>query len=142
MQTPPLRLENYFFPVVQVMANPAFSPDAAEKKGPPLLNWSLAMTAEENIYQVHLNLAVEGTEENPSQYNIALQAVGIFAVEPEFADNENAVKAAAAGLLYTASREFLLSIMARGPWTPIMLHLMFFSPKMFEQQATAEKPRT
>jgi len=123
----PLQLNNYFFPIVSVVANPDFRPEQAEKKGPPLLNVEVVATShDESLYEVQLDIRISSTDENPSQYSVILKAIGIFTVDADLENKEGVVKATGASILYSASRELLLTVMSRGPWAPIMLNLTAF----------------
>lgn len=128
--TPPLQLNHYFFPVVSVLANPDYSPEKVEGKSAPLCDVEVIVRDHGgDVYEVQMDVRVKSTEENPSPYNLALKSVGIFGVSPSLENKEAFVKSAGSSILYSASRDFLLTIMSRGPWTPIMLNLLTFRPE-------------
>lgn len=134
----PIHLNHYFFPVISVFANPNYRPEQAEGKAPPELGIEVCLAPrDDHLYEVQLDLKIKNTEENPSQYDVWLKAIGIFTVDPSLPNKESVVKTAGTSILYSASREFLLGLMLRGPWNPIMLNLIFFKP---EKEAPNEAP--
>jgi len=72
---------------------------------------------------LQLKLLNHGSEAAVFPYDISMEAVGFFTV----ADNvekdriERIVIQTGSSMLYTASRDFLMTISARGPWNTFML---------------------
>lgn len=124
-----VELEHYFFPEVSVVANPEWSPEKSKKARPHLEVKSECSEIEgqENTYAVELKISIQDTEEHPSQYNVKILAYGILKAHEELHDKKNNMAVTGASILYSASREFLLGIMSRGPWSPIMLHALPFN---------------
>lgn len=125
--TSPLQLKSYFFPVISIVAN------QAQPVGQlPELNVELAVNVDkdnENVFEITLDLKIDATEEKPSQYQVHLKAVGIFEIDPDFPNKQQVIAVTGASILYSASREFLLMVMSRGPWPPIMLSPISFQPQ-------------
>lgn len=126
-----LQLKNYFFPSVSVEANASFVPPDDNIIGIDIKkNISLAVNEENNrLYQIQLDLNIVPKEGAVIPYNIALKAIGILEVEGDSPDKEGIVRTQGAAILYSAAREFLLGIMFRGPWSPILLPITVFSPQ-------------
>jgi preprotein translocase subunit SecB len=123
-----VELEHYFFPEVSVVANPEWRSEKNNKTQPRLNVQSDCSEVEgrDNTYAVELKISIENTDEYPSQYNIRLMAYGILTAHEDLHDKKNNMLVTGSSILYSASREFLLGIMSRGPWHPILLHAMPF----------------
>jgi preprotein translocase subunit SecB len=145
MVKPPLQLNNYFFPVVSVVANPNWTPDAAAGKGAPLSNCAIKSNKienSENLYEITISIEIIDTPENPSQYNVSLVAVGILTADNDLPNKDQNMAITGASILYSASREFLLQLLSRGPFPPIMLSPMVFNttpPQTPEVKSIAKK---
>jgi len=142
----PVTLEHYFFPEISVNANPNWRPDI-ESKGKPFASVGTncePVSGEENLFEVQLTITIEDTEEHPSQYNVKLTAIGVLRAHKDLHDKEKNMAVTGSSILYSASREFLLGIMLRGPWPPIMLHAMPFniSPPVEEHALKKSKKVT
>lgn len=128
-----VQLKHYFFPNVNVEANVSFIPPENDEIGLDIQKKVSIAANEENdkLYQIQLDIIVIPKKGKSIPYNINLSAVGIFevATEGETPDKENLVLMHGATILYSAAREFLLGVMYRGPWSPILLPITFFSPK-------------
>jgi preprotein translocase subunit SecB len=125
MVKPPLQLETYYFTKVAVSADPCYEP---QEGVPP------AMTIDTNVglgqhnddlnrWMVTLGVHAKSPDEKPIPYKVDLEAVGFFRVDSKV-ENEKAsllVQANGAAILYSAAREYLLTITGRGPWPPITL---------------------
>lgn len=135
MQSSPLQLNNYFFPHVEVVANPEWVQDST--KGLPLVNCSVNMTRPESneTYLVQLDISINSTPENPSQYLIKLIAIGFFSVPIDIPNKDQFVEVSGASILYSAAREYLLQLMSRGPWIPLILNPMSFAPAPVEMSS-------
>jgi len=123
----PLLLEEYFFPVVQVVANSSTPEEEIE------LNFDINVTLRENesegkkLYQVAVDIhSTEEIEESKQPYTIHLVAIGIFSVVPEFPDIPKLLHITGSSMLYSAAREFLITITSRGPWDAISLPTFSF----------------
>jgi len=87
----PLDLEEYFFPVVQVVANP----DAPEEEDVNQLDFGikthLRKSASDDVYQMSVEISSppKDDDEVNQAYKINLLVVGIFRVHPEWEDPEN-----------------------------------------------------
>jgi len=142
----PVTLEHYFFSDITVSANPSWRPDTGAKNGRP--HASIAtnceqVSGEDNLFEVQLTITIEDTEDHPSQYNVKLVAIGVLRANKDLHDKEKNMAVTGASILYSASREFLLGIMLRGPWPPIMLHAMPFhipAPPKAASPAKDKKP--
>jgi preprotein translocase subunit SecB len=126
---PPFSLKQYFFPLVHVAADPQYEP--SNKEISPHFDVKVGVTKDEknNLYQVNLEIMAEPeNEDNRIPYSIHLICVGLFTVSDE-TEAEKLLRINGASLIYSAAREFLLSITARGPWQPVMLPTISFFKK-------------
>lgn len=126
-----LQLKNYFFTLVNVEANPSFVPSADNTVGIDVKsNANISVNNDDaSLYQVQLDLIILPQEGKTIPYNVELKAVGFLEVTGDSPDKEGIVSTQGAAILYSASREFLLGIMFRGPWPPILLPITIFSPQ-------------
>jgi preprotein translocase subunit SecB len=124
-----VRLKQYFFSNIKVDANPSFIPPEEREVGININKEIRVSVNEENdsLYQVQLDIKIAPQEGKTIPYNVELKAIGFLEVEGDSPDKEGIVRAHGASVLYSATREFLLGIMCRGPWPPIMLPLTIFS---------------
>lgn len=121
----PILLEEYFFPIVQVGANP----DGPEEAPDPQFNIKVTIgkAEEENLYQVTVAINTPDDEEETKQnYYVHLVAVGIFSVNPEFDNIPKLLHVTGSSMLYSAAREFLITITSRGPWDAVSLPTFSF----------------
>ena len=144
----PLQLNEYFFPHVEVMADPT----AGERESDKTSNnftvkvGSTKVDQNNDVYQVTLEILskpeIEGSKQN---YTIKLIAIGFFSVDSEKEDVEKLLRVSGASILYASAREFLITITARGPWGPVMLPIASFL-EIYEENnknktAVKRKPR-
>ncbi len=129
---PPLELKKYFFPFVQVAADAEYEP-SAQKISPHFEVRTTVEHDEENgIYQVALEIIAEPEDENSKiPYSIHLITVGLFTVDENFPEREELLKVTGASLLYSAAREFIITVTSRGPWSQVIIPTISFL-----QQAT------
>jgi len=117
------KFEKYFFPVVNIQANQKHKPK--EPKDVLFDVSSNLMTPKEaqKLYQLNINIQVVEEESTNSPYTGGLQVVGLFStidgVDKD--ETEALISNKGAGILYSAAREFLLTITGRGPWAPLSL---------------------
>ncbi len=119
---PPLELKKYFFPFVQVAADAEYEP-SSQKVSPHFEVRTTVKHDEENgIYQVALEIIAEPEDEDSRiPYSIRLITVGLFTVDENFPDREKLLKVTGASLLYSAAREFIITVTSRGPWPQVIL---------------------
>ena len=136
MTPTPLRLDRYFFPRISVEARSEFSPSAL-----PLSDDSLnSLEVDVNIdlfqndtdpYRYQVRLSVDGLTMPDSEppYDLKLEVVGFFTVDDKAGEHlniERLVQINGASLLYSAAREYVLTVTGRGPWGAIMLPTVNF----------------
>ncbi len=122
----PLELKRYFFPLVHIAADPQYEPE----KGMERVNFDVrtSLTKDENdLYQVAVEIIAEPEdEEHRIPYSIHLIGVGLFSVSKEWKEPERLLKINGASMIYSAAREFLITVTARGPWQPVILPAISF----------------
>jgi preprotein translocase subunit SecB len=131
-----MQLKHYFFTIVNVEANVSFASSENDESGIDIQKKVSFSGNNENKKLIHIALEIKIVPQMGKQipYNVNLTAIGIFEVTTEGAtpDKENLVLMQGATILYNASREFLLGVMYRGPWSPILLPITLFSTEDIE----------
>ena len=127
----PIDLKSYFFPYVQVAADPEFNFDRPEIH--PDIQVKRTVEPDENngLYQVTLNITVmPGDEHEKIPYSIEWVAVGLFSVAEGTEEPVRMLEINGASILYSAAREFVITITSRGPWPQFALPTAsFYYPK-------------
>ena len=127
----PLALDTYFFPVVSVHADPQYQQET--DLGRPEYSTKVVVEhdPDNSRYQVVLEILSEAENEEKRQaYRIHLVAIGFFRVDPSWPNDPiKLLHINGASILYSAAREFLITITARGPWGQIILPSISFIKK-------------
>ena len=144
MSKSPLRLEKYFWTEVTLKANPNFKPEDFKDS-------DIDFTSKSNVkvgtsknnpheFQVMLNIKIEPLDERPLPYDATLELVGFFNVDTAIAADAatNLARVTGASILYSAAREFFLTLMSRGPWEPLMLPTISFTELAQKKQGKKE----
>ena len=126
MVKPPLRLETYYFTKVAVSADPCYEPQEEGAAPAITIDTDVGLgqhSDDPDRWMVTLGGHAKSPDEKPIPYKIDLEVVGFFRVEPDV-DKEKApllIQANGAAILYSAAREYILTITGRGPWPPMLL---------------------
>lgn len=139
----PIDLKSYFFPFVQVAADPEFNEEQQEISPDIEVKSAVEHDESNGIYQVTLSITVlPETEEAKLPYGIELIAVGLFTVIDKVEDPVRMLKINGASILYSAAREFLITITSRGPWPSFVLPTasFYYPQKQEEQKKQIEQP--
>ncbi len=133
MSTPPLRLEHYFCTEVHLKANPNF-------KHEDFKDGKMDFSVKSNVqggahkdnphkFQITLEIKIEPQDERPLPYDASVTFVGFFDVNPAMPHDEasNLVGVTGSSILYSATREYLLTLMGRGPWGGMILPTISFA---------------
>lgn len=131
----PLELKKYFFSHVQVSADPQYEP--SEEEITPEFNVRVTVNRDDDhdIYQVTLEITAEPEDENIRiPYAIHLVTVGLFSVDDGWPDHEKLLKVNGASILYSAAREFIITITSRGPWPAVILPTISFLPRKEDEE--------
>ena len=116
-----LQLKEYFFPIVNVTSDPKYVSEGAIEI-PWEIKVSIVENKEESLYQVTVEMLLAGeNEEERAPYTVQLVVIGFFAVHPDWEDPEKLLFVNGSSLLYSAAREFLITVTARMPWGQVML---------------------
>lgn len=132
----PLVVESYFFPHVNVTADPQYKPTGQAEKTP---HFDIKVSAEDSpqngIRQVVVEIysAAENEDEHQA-YTVDLVCIGLFKVAPDYPEPEKLLRISGAAMLYSAAREFLLTITSRGPWGALTLPMASFIPRQQESE--------
>lgn len=125
----PLVTNDYFFPVTQVVAEPRFPIDDADVNEVDYdIRTGLAQNQDkENEYRVTLEIESKQKEDTPIAYKIQIVVIGTFTVVDNCSKPEKLVEINGASILYSATREFLITVTSRGPYGALMLPTVSFN---------------
>lgn len=131
MSQTPLRLETYFFPKIQIEANPDYSPKDAPAEHDVQLGVNIGLLGSEQEptrFQLMLDIEKISIKVGSLPYRISLEAVAIISVDPAFKhpDIKKLVRVNGASMLYSAARELILMVTGRGPWGSFQLPTVNF----------------
>jgi preprotein translocase subunit SecB len=135
----PLQIKQYFFPHVEITADPQYKP--TKKPINPFFNVKTHVDRDpkNELYQVVLEITVEAENDKILiPYSIHLIAVGLFHVHPDFTEPEKLLSITGASIIYSAAREFIITITSRGPWPKFILPTISFAPR---QQSSDKAPK-
>ena len=125
----PLEIKRHFFPLVHVAADPQYEPGRRTDKANFDVRTSVTK-GEKGIYQVAVEITAEPEDENHRiAYSIHLIGVGLFTVSGKWKEPEKLLRINGASMIYSAAREFLITVTARGPWPPVMLPAISFKDR-------------
>jgi preprotein translocase subunit SecB len=126
---PPLVVIDYFFPFVQVSADPDYVADDENAIGECVTKVAVETDFEKNVHQVSLEIMIIPEDEKKKiPYAIHLISVGLFQVDKKWDDVDKLLRVNGASILYSAAREFIITISARGPWPATVLPTTSFLP--------------
>lgn len=126
-----LSLDNYFFPAINIQANPHFSPNGEDtsKNSSVDIKGTFSIGEDRRSCAAILDITVRAPDESTQvPYEIDITAVGSFSI-PEGEETDNFSQLAplfAFSVLYTSSREMILTLTSRGPWKRVMLPVHHF----------------
>lgn len=130
MRKHPVRLVTYFYPRVNLEANVDFNPKTDERNPDirPKVEYVVLQHKDESTrWQIQIWLNFEPVPDAYQlPYYLDVHVVGVFQVDEEIKteDRPLLVFQNGAGILYSAIREYLLGMTARGPWGTITLPVM------------------
>lgn len=135
-----LLLDNYFFPVISIHANPHFEPSNKDthNKAAIDINGNFAITEDDKTCTAVLNISVRPPEEGIIiPYEIEITAVGSFSIPEGLTTDQIGEKAPifAFSILYTSAREMILTLTGRGPWAPTLLPVHTFQADHLEEDS-------
>jgi preprotein translocase subunit SecB len=135
---PVLELVEYIFSEIECRANPK-CPRNPDDIAPPevrVTNKMAIKEKDENIFRLALEICF-GDKDQPCSYIGRVKVVGIFSAPSDLDEKEKKVFINGSSILYSAAREFILSITSRGPNIPLMLPTVRFHVR--ENDKTLEK---
>ena len=132
--TSPLQLEHYFFERVHCVVNPEVDIEQAqhwlqESHERFSIRADLAQnTDKEREYQVRVEVKSNVEDSESAPYQIHFSVVGFFTLSEEFEHEniERLVQVNGASVLYSAMREFVLTVTSRCAWGNLMLPTVNF----------------
>ena len=130
-----LQLNEYFFPYVEVAADPTITKEDDGGKSNFLVRaTTLNIEGSSDDFQVTVEIVSRPESEEKRQfYSIKLIAVGFFKVASDWPDKDKLLRVTGASMLYASAREFLITITSRGPWGATMLPTASFL-KIYEAE--------
>ena len=129
----PFQLKEYFFPVVQVVAGPPVEEKVVESAESTKFNIGVHINKhieEKTLFQLSVDIKSINHEEKWYPYKIHMTVIGIFQVDINKDDYEKLLYINGSSILYSAAREFLITITCRGPWAPVNLPTYSFLDKL------------
>jgi preprotein translocase subunit SecB len=137
LTAPPLELRQYFFPYVEVGADAEYEPTEDTSEPNVEIKTSVARDEKNHAFQVVVEILIEPeNEKSRVPYSIHLVTVGLFTLKEDFPEKEKLLRITGASMLYSAAREFIITITSRGPWPPVIVPTVSFLPK--EEKEPAE----
>lgn len=138
MQIAAFTLEHVFYAETTVKANIEFKRDHDEPASAPGVNFSIPVQAGEEDGKpiLQMVLTVEVPVASPAdRYEIATLTVGRFKSSPELAIPEFVQHVVSSGpnMLYSATREHILSITSRSAWGEYNLPAIIIGPEDFRK---------
>jgi preprotein translocase subunit SecB len=133
-----LQLENYFFTKIEVNANKRFKGQTKAAPLNPEVKVSIGKNKEEPLkYGVMLQLAIKSSDSEIHPYDINLECIGAISFDKDLMEEipdkekeklkEHVATVNGASILYSAARDFILTLTARGPWRAMVLPTKTFS---------------
>jgi len=134
MKASPLQLDHYFFAEAHCKANPEPPEPDEENFGPAepaQFSTEIKMfkgATDPNAYQIQLVVKSADEADLKAAYTLLLHVIGYFRVDPDYEHDrlEHLVQINGASVLYSAARDFVLTLTSRGPWGPLMLPTVNF----------------
>jgi len=146
MQKSLLNVEDYFFTLVEIKANPDFDAESDNTAINIKTDFKFRQgKADSSNWQVVLTITLSGNGEQEVPYEGVMEAVGLF----KFPNGSKAldekkvlqiIGANGPAILYTAARELFLTVAGRGPWEPPCWPAVNFVDTKLEK-VEANKPR-
>jgi preprotein translocase subunit SecB len=143
---PTLQLESYFFPKIHIGTDPEYeasqeSPIRIQRQHIDIKTSFSLLSQEEREWGVNLEIKTV-KKERPIPYIIHIEAVGFFKVAKGYPSEEieKLVQIGGSTLLYSAIREFILTISSRGPWGSVFIPSVSFLPSPKESEKKSERP--
>jgi len=133
-----LQLEAYFYPKISIEANREYKRTERTPQSEIEVNTKFFLISkDERRWEVSLTIKTI-PKEYPIPYAIDIEAVGFFKVDKRYpeGETEKLIHIGAPTILYSATREFILTISSRGPWGPIYIPSTSFLEKPKEKEKT------
>lgn len=140
----PISCDNYFVTEMNLSANDGYDPEKDSdldisdiqvesniaKVTPDGDQWAVALSVEQNV-----------PAEKNAPYNFVVRLVGLFTmVEGLTAERvEQLLLTNGSSILFSAAREILRDMTAKGPYSPLLLPTLSFFPMPKEEKAPAEE---
>lgn len=137
----PLHLDKYFFPVAQSLADPQFKANGGTiSEFHPEIKLNYKAPEKGNLHQVALEISVmPEDEESLLPYTVSIVVVGMFRVAEDWDDPVKMILVNGASILYSAAREFIITITSRGPWSPLIIPAYNFLQHYEENHAAKDR---
>jgi len=141
---PTLQLETYFYPKIQIGTDPDYQaspegPIRIQRQHIDVKTTFKLLSQEEREWGVNLEIKTV-KKDKPIPYIIDIEAVGFFKVAKGYPaeEIEKLVQIGGPTMLYSATREFILTISSRGPWGSVFIPSISFLPPPKETEKKSE----
>jgi len=127
----PVRLDEYFFPIQEIKANPKHTPGEVHTVNTQILRGIKKVSDEtedqDAAYSVELRIRTDEKQSSNLPYFLDLSVYGVFFVNTDSLDNTqiNAlIESTGVSVLFGAARERVASMTSRAPWGTFHLEVM------------------
>lgn len=136
----PLVTNDYFFPVTQVVAEPGFPVEKTDiNEVDYKIRTGLSRHSDDsNSFQLTLDIETDGKKDIPIAYKVHLVVIGTFTVAESWPDPEKLIEINGASILYSAAREFLITVTSRGPYGALMLPTISFNGTAIKEKESKD----
>lgn len=153
--TIPLRLNNYFFSRVQVVAKEEYATIQKDNPSPADVDIRIGIEVGKNqddlsLYKMKLSIGPLTPKSGIVPYDIDIQVIGSFSISPdvqlETEAMDHLVHINGSSMLYSAAREYVMIVTGRGPYGPYQLPTVnmqgiFFDPEKDGAEILEEVPK-
>ena len=123
-----LQLEGYFYPRIIIKADPKYKPSNGKRDVEIDIKSKFSLRSEqERTWQVIIFIKTIRNK-GSIPYDIEIQSVGFFKVALDYPEDEmeKLVEIGGPSILYSAARDFILTITSRGPWGELLIPSITF----------------
>jgi preprotein translocase subunit SecB len=142
---PTLQPEAYFYPKIHMEAKAKYKalhegPFRIQREHIDVKTSFGSLSQEEREWGVNLGIKT-ADKDQPIPYVIDIEAVGFFKIAKGYPaeEIEKLIQIGGPTMLYSATREFILTISSRGPWGAVFMPSISFLPSPKETEKKSEK---
>ena len=128
---PPLQLELHFYPAIKIEADKNFKPGTPAQAKLNLHQVKSMINNDAFHWEVEQTIVMEPEGKAPIPYRVFLKVIGHFGVAESMNKEKipELIEVTGGSMLFSAAREFILMVTARGPWPPVALPTVRIVPE-------------